>query len=67
MVHGPYSVTYPNHTPIFEWCVVRLDLRTKPNKACVQYPNATHAHNLSIVKASITNTIFFGGGVYVFI
>lgn len=22
------------HTPMFEWCVIRLDLRMEPNKTC---------------------------------
>lgn len=29
MVHGPYSVTYPNHTPIFEWCVIKCEYKNK--------------------------------------
>ena len=43
---GPYLVTHLNHTPIFEWCVVRCESKIGYQKDICLKEIQLHAHNL---------------------
>jgi hypothetical protein len=60
----PYSVIDLNQAPMFEWCVIRLDIRMDTQQDMCSKEIGLHVQKLSSTPDSIVNTI--GGLQYSF-